>query len=108
MNIGTSAACPIQGLYYPGRILTYQGHFEFDTFVNSELSREFGRRQGWPQAVVDEYERQINVSRVAGKDDDDDSKAAAEAVVLFFAGIDQPPKYEGVQVTDGLMTPPLE
>lgn len=108
MNIGASAACPIQGLYYPGRILTYQGHFEFDTFVNSELTREFGRRQGWPQAVVDEYERQINVSRVTGKEDDDDSKAAAEAVVLFFAGTDQTPKFEGVQVTDGLMTPPLE
>lgn len=108
VNIGTSAACPIQGLYNPGRILTYQGHFEFDTFGNSELSREFGRRRGWSKAVVDDYDGQINVSRVVGKEDDDDSKAAAEAVVLFFAGVDQRLKFEGVQVADGLMTPPLE
>jgi GMP synthase-like glutamine amidotransferase len=109
MNIGSSAACPIQGLYVPGRILTYQGHFEFDTFVNSELSAEFGRRAGWSAARVAEYADQINVSRVPGQeDDDDDSKAAAEAVVLFFAGEDQGAKFEGVQVADGLMTPPLE
>ncbi|GLI77780.1 hypothetical protein PoHVEF18_006074 [Penicillium ochrochloron] len=109
MNIGSSAACPIQGLYVPGRILTYQGHFEFDTFVNSELTAEFGRRIGWSAARVAEYVDQINVSRVPGQeDDDDDSKAAAEAVVLFFAGEDQGSKFEGVQVADGLMTPPLE
>ncbi|KAF3386610.1 hypothetical protein F1880_001522 [Penicillium rolfsii] len=108
MNIGSSAACPIQGLYVPGRILTYQGHFEFDTFVNSELATEFGRRSGWSAARVAEYVDQINISRVPGQDDDDDSKAAAEAVVLFFAGEDADAKFEGVQVVDGLMTPPLE
>lgn len=108
MNIGSSAACPCQGLYIPGRILTYQGHFEFDTFVNSESAVEFGRRSGCSAAQVAEYLNQINVSRVTGQEDDDDSKAAAEAVVLFFAGLDTGAKFEGVQVADGLMTPPLE
>lgn len=108
MNIGSSAACPIQGLYNPGRILTYQGHFEFDTFVNSELAKEFGRRGGWSASQIAAYVDQINVSRVPGQEDDDDSKAAAEAVVLFFAGEDWIPKTGAAYVANGLMTPPLE
>ncbi|KAJ6141583.1 hypothetical protein N7470_009973 [Penicillium chermesinum] len=107
INMGSSAVCPIQGLYSPGRVLTYQGHFEFDTFVNSELSLEFGRRKNWPAEVVDSYLQQINRTLVPGHDDDDDSKAAAEAVLLFFAGEDQPQKHAFIQ-SDGLLTPPLE
>ncbi|KAI2790317.1 hypothetical protein POX_d05827 [Penicillium oxalicum] len=86
MNIGSSADCAIQGLYYPGRILTYQGHFEFDTFVNGEYAVEFGRRLDWPAEQVAQYAEQINVARAPGREDEDDSKAAAEAVVFFFAG----------------------
>lgn len=108
MNIGSSAACPIQGLYYPGRILSYQGHFEFDTYVNSELSQAFGLWKGWSAAQTAEYVDQINVSRVPGQEDDDDSKAAAEAVVLFFAGRDEPSKVGAAYVAEGLMTPPLD
>lgn len=99
-NIGSSAQCAIQGLYNPGRVLTYQGHFEFDTFVNSELMVEFGRRANWPAGEVASYLEQINRSFVPGKEDDDDAKAAAEAVLLFFAGSD-------CTVSNGLMTPPL-
>jgi GMP synthase-like glutamine amidotransferase len=107
-NIGSSAQCAIQGLYNPGRVLTYQGHFEFDTFVNGELSREFGRRLNWPADVVAGYLELINRSLVPGMDDDDDSKAAAEAVLLFFAGEDL--KGQGVGLAlpgSGLLTPPL-
>jgi GMP synthase-like glutamine amidotransferase len=99
-NIGSSAQCAIQGLYNPGRVLTYQGHFEFDTFVNSELVIEFGRRANWPAGDVASYLEQINQSFVPGKEDDDDAKAAAEAVLFFFAGSDR-------VVSNGLMTPPL-
>ncbi|KAJ5432321.1 uncharacterized protein N7458_011477 [Penicillium daleae] len=109
MSIGKSAACPVQGLYNPGRVLTYQAHVEFDTFVTGELAREFGRRMGWSFDVVAGYLDRINEAWVPGQDDDDDSKAAAEAVVLFFAGLEQGClKFEGVQLVDGLMTPPLE
>ncbi|KAJ5872110.1 uncharacterized protein N7529_004463 [Penicillium soppii] len=100
MNIGSSAQCAIQGLYNPGRVLAYQGHFEFDTFVNSELMVEFGRRANWPAGDVASYMEQINRSFVPGKEDDDDAKAAAEAVLLFFVGSDR-------VVSNGLMTPPL-
>ncbi|CAI7637402.1 unnamed protein product [Penicillium glandicola] len=104
-SIGSSAQCTIQGLYNPGRVLTYQGHFEFDTFVNGELTQEFGRRGGWSAAVVTEYLEQIYRSRVPGSEDDDDAKAAAEAVLLFFAGEDGDLMGDG---GTGMLTPPLD
>lgn len=106
MNIGSSALCAIQGLYNPGRVLTYQGHFEFDTFVNSELCREFARRSNWADPLVASYLEQIQRAFVPGKGEDDDSQAAAEAVVLFFAGEDQP--HTGNSASAGMITPPHE
>ncbi|KAJ5205676.1 hypothetical protein N7491_003695 [Penicillium cf. griseofulvum] len=105
-SIGSSAQCAIQGLYNPGRVLTYQGHFEFDTFVNGELAQEFGRRAGWSASVVAEYLELIYRSRVPGLDDDDDAKAAAEAVLLFFAGEDG--GLTGYGGGSGMITPPLD
>ncbi|KAJ5762120.1 uncharacterized protein N7511_005502 [Penicillium nucicola] len=107
-NIGSSAQCAIQGLYNPGRVLSYQGHFEFDTFVNAELSREFGRRANWPVEVVAGFLQLINRSFVPEMDDNDDSKAAAEAVLLFFAGEDLKGQGVGLGLPgSGLLTPPL-
>lgn len=108
MTIGSSAQCPIQGLYYPGRVLTYQGHFEFDTFVNRELCEEFGRRANWPSLEVAAYVQQIERSLIPGQEDDDDSKAAAEAVLLFFAGNDQVSQIGGIAAPNGMLTPPVE
>lgn len=105
MNIGSSAACPIQGLYNPGRVLSYQGHFEFDVWTNRELCREFGRRANWSQATVASYVECIERSLVPGQEDNDDSKAAAEAVLLFFAGEDQP---KLIPIANGMLTPPLD
>ncbi|KAJ5139168.1 uncharacterized protein N7515_004016 [Penicillium bovifimosum] len=104
-SIGRSAQCLTQGLYNPGRVLTYQGHFEFDTFVNTELALEFGRRANWPAADVARYLELINRSRVPGKEDDDSAKAAAEAVVLFFVGADVGVMTVGAE--NGMLTPPL-
>lgn len=88
-NLGYTEKCPIHGLYNPRRVLTYQGHFEFDAFVNRESCVEFGRRLGWDKDAVEGLVQQINVALPAAgegkEDDDDDSKAAAEAVVLLFA-----------------------
>ncbi|KAK4080521.1 hypothetical protein Trihar35433_1626 [Trichoderma harzianum] len=36
-NLGSSATCPIQILYKPGRVLSFQGHPEFDEPINGEL-----------------------------------------------------------------------
>jgi hypothetical protein len=80
LNIGSTLLSPIQGLYYPGRVLTYQGHFEFDIFVNTETVIEFGRRAGWDAEMVAESLRKINACAVG----DDDSELAAEIVVQFL------------------------
>ncbi|KAE8355059.1 class I glutamine amidotransferase-like protein [Aspergillus coremiiformis] len=37
VNLGSSDRCEVQGLYIPQRILTVQGHPEFDEFVMTEL-----------------------------------------------------------------------
>ncbi|KAJ5934786.1 hypothetical protein N7466_004333 [Penicillium verhagenii] len=122
MSIGHSAACDVQGLYYPGRILTYQGHFEFDVFTNRELCIEFGRRSNWPTELVQRYVEWIERALVPGAEDDDDAKAAAEAVLIFFAGEDQTQAAEnssalglglglklgGLNAPHGMLTPPLE
>lgn len=80
INIGSTSLSPIQGLYYPGRSLTYQGHFEFDFFVNTETVIEFGRRAGWDAQRVDDSLRKVNACGFG----DDDSKLAAEIVVQFL------------------------
>lgn len=105
MNVGHTDKCPIQGLYQSDRVLTYQGHFEFDVFVNSETCAEFGRRGGWNGEDIQRFVGLIERGRGApGEDengDDDDSKAAAEVVVQFFLGEDQ----QGVERKHGLVTP---
>ena len=86
VNLGHTAKCSIQGLYKPSRVLTYQGHFEFDTFVNRETCFAFAKRGNWPSEKVEKFVKQIEVAAVPGKEDDDDSKVAAEVVVQFFGG----------------------
>ncbi|KAE8388070.1 class I glutamine amidotransferase-like protein [Aspergillus alliaceus] len=83
VNVGRTGLCGIQGLYFPGRVLTYQGHFEFDVFVNRETCLAFGERLGWREEVVREYVRLIEEGA-----EGDDSEIAAEVVVLFFAGLE--------------------
>ncbi|POS69101.1 hypothetical protein DHEL01_v212506 [Diaporthe helianthi] len=40
--LGTTEHCKVPGVYQPGRVLTLQGHFEFDTFKSQETMRMFG------------------------------------------------------------------
>ncbi|KAL3460418.1 class I glutamine amidotransferase-like protein [Aspergillus heterothallicus] len=85
MIVGSTELCPVQGLYYPGRVLTYQGHFEFDVFVNAETCLEFGRRSSWDPEDVERYFSLIKKGRVEGMpEDDDDARVAADIVMLFF------------------------
>lgn len=86
VNLGSTAKCPIQGLYHPSRVLTYQGHFEFDVFVNRETCVEFGSRWNWAVEDVQRSVAQIEVAAVEGRQDEDDSRLAAEVVILFFVG----------------------
>ncbi|KAF4121380.1 glutamine amidotransferase [Geosmithia morbida] len=94
VNIGSTAHCRVQGVYLPGRVLTYQGHFEFDSFVNTETAKAFGTE--WDPAFLRDALDAI--------DADDDSDAAADMVVRFLIeGRDLEDKAEAL-----LPTPPAE
>ncbi|EGR51592.1 uncharacterized protein TRIREDRAFT_74563 [Trichoderma reesei QM6a] len=38
-NLGSSIKCSVQILYQPGRLLSFQGHPEFDELINEEIIR---------------------------------------------------------------------
>ncbi|KAJ5321501.1 hypothetical protein N7476_004503 [Penicillium atrosanguineum] len=86
INIGSTGKCLIQGLYYPGRVLTLQGHFEFDAFATAELCLQFSRKFAWPSDLLASH--LDGIWRASWNGEEDDSKVAAEAVLLFFAGED--------------------
>lgn len=94
ISMGRSRHCAVQGVYQPGRVLTYQGHFEFDRFVNSETMKVFFAKRD-PAVLQD---------ALVAIDKDDDSEAAADIVVRFLL--------EGRQLAEqgdgGLLTPPLK
>lgn len=90
INVGSSKHCAVQGFCQPGRVLTLQGHFEFDRFVNSEVLKVFGA--SWDDEVREKSLRQI--------DADDDSAVAAELVLQFFVNQER-------GVGHGTETPPV-
>lgn len=98
MTLGSTEHCAVQGVYQEGRILTLQGHFEFDRFVNCETIKTFFA--GWEppklQAALDDI------------DADDDAIAAAEMVLKFF--VQEPVKRDGdhschIRVEEGVESP---
>jgi GMP synthase-like glutamine amidotransferase len=110
VNLGSTPRCPIQGLYRRGRVLTFQGHFEFDVFVNRETCVEFARRWGWDGEMVAGYLRGVEAGNGV-----DDAEVAAEMVVWFFAGEDVAgghadfgQEVKMMEMEGGLLTPPLE
>lgn len=88
INVGSSEKCLIQGLYYPGRVLTLQGHFEYDAFAAAELCLHFSKKFSWPSDLLSSHLDAIWRGNRAENEDGDDSKVAADAVLLFFAGED--------------------
>jgi GMP synthase-like glutamine amidotransferase len=79
VNVGSTPACAIQGLYHPGRVLTYQGHFEFDVWSNRECLLEVARLEKWSQTQTESYLTQLGPEM-----DPDDSSVAAEVWVRFL------------------------
>ncbi|KIX07539.1 uncharacterized protein Z518_02192 [Rhinocladiella mackenziei CBS 650.93] len=75
VEVGTSILCKTQGMYWPGRVLTYQGHPEFDRFINGACIKWIGATE-WSKEVTEGY------LKLANKDDD--SNLAAEIVIEFF------------------------
>ncbi|KAK2671212.1 Class I glutamine amidotransferase-like [Fusarium oxysporum f. sp. vasinfectum] len=79
MSIGSTPHCTVQGIYQPGRVLTFQGHFEFDEEISTETIKYFftlgrGFMPEQTQAALDQ---------IQGKDD---SEEAAKVLHAFFTG----------------------
>lgn len=99
MAFGSTDHCAVQGVYEPGRVLTLQGHFEFDRFVNSECIRYFFGSD-WGHDRLDEALQAI--------DADDDSEAAAKMILGFFLEKGGDVIGSHHDVFRGLLTPPGE
>jgi GMP synthase-like glutamine amidotransferase len=82
MNIGSTPICPIQGMYYPGRVLSVQGHYELDAFGMQKMCLEFAPLLGWTDSKLGLFLEQVGFDY--GRRDD--SGAFALAMVCFLAG----------------------
>ncbi|RMJ13103.1 hypothetical protein CDV36_007214 [Fusarium kuroshium] len=74
--IGSTPHCANQGIYQPGRLLTYQGHPEFDQFIEMECLKLVSARVGWPAKFTEEA-----ITSAATMDD---AAIAAEIIVSFL------------------------
>lgn len=88
VNMGSTAICPIQGLFYPKRVLTIQGHFELDAFAMQKTCIEFGPLLGWSPAQLTAFLEQIGQDTFG---EQDDYVKLAEVVVLFLCEADSRP-----------------
>ncbi|EPE31450.1 Class I glutamine amidotransferase-like protein [Glarea lozoyensis ATCC 20868] len=75
VSVGRSSHCGLQGVWKRGRVLTYQGHAEFDRFVNCETLRVFGKVI-WEEEFIKRALEQV--------DQDDDAVWAAGVMLRFF------------------------
>ncbi|KAF2030398.1 class I glutamine amidotransferase-like protein, partial [Setomelanomma holmii] len=97
-TFGSTTHCTVQGVYEPARILTLQGHFEFDRFINSEcIIHFFGST--WDNEKLDDMLMAI--------DADDDSDVAAKMVLQFLLEGDEKRHHSShaVMGAGGLLTP---
>lgn len=97
MTFGSTDHCAVQGMYEPRRVLTLQGHFEFDRFVNSECVTHFFGSE-WDEARLQEA--------LLATDADDDSKAAARMILGFLSEEGVKADDAGHTMVGGLLTPP--
>lgn len=97
MTLGSTKHCAIQGVYEPSRLLTFQGHFEFDRFVNSETIKFF-----FPQWDEEKLAQVLETI-----DADDDSLKAAEIVLMFLLEENVSLRASTRSIKGGLLTPPL-
>jgi hypothetical protein len=79
VSVGRSEHCALQGIWKRGRVLTYQGHAEFDEFINGETIKVFGKY--WEEEFL--QQALSNVGR-----GEDDALWAACVMLRFFLGRD--------------------
>jgi len=80
VSVGRSEHCALQGIYKSGRALTFQGHAEFDEWINRETVTAFGKPI-WSKEVL---EAALEKVKGEGKAEDD-SLYAARIMLEFFA-----------------------
>ncbi|KAH8597262.1 class I glutamine amidotransferase-like protein [Bisporella sp. PMI_857] len=95
-SIGKSENCGLQGVWRKGRVLTYQGHAEFDRFINTETIKVFGGKV-WEDEFMSKALNQV--------DRDDDAIWAAAAMLEFF--MESPVKDVDGVVGEGLRSEEL-
>lgn len=98
--IGSTPRCAVQGVYEPGRVLTLQGHFEFDRFVNGETLKYFAKGLNWTPEALERYLDLV--------DADDDSEWVGKMVVRFFLEETLDKSTGMPNSVSGLLTPPPE
>lgn len=96
--LGSTPWCANQGMMEVGRVLTFQGHFEFDRFVNGETVKTFFARKA-PEWLKESLK---------AVDADDDAELAAEMVLHFAMQRTKPAYSRSYEKVDGLVTPPEE
>lgn len=72
--MGQTEKCELQGVWEKGRVLTLQGHAEFDEFVNGETLKVFGK--GWDEGVLE--------AALRGVEGVDDAVWVAGVMLRFF------------------------
>ncbi|KAK8878915.1 class I glutamine amidotransferase-like protein [Apiospora arundinis] len=78
-SIGSSILCQIQGLYQPGRVLTYQGHPEFDRVIMNDFVRRLVKAGAIDAAAGETYLTFV---------ERDDTRVLAAEVLLKFLTVD--------------------
>ncbi|KAH8781198.1 class I glutamine amidotransferase-like protein [Diaporthe sp. PMI_573] len=74
--VGSTQKCAVQGVYQPGRVLTFQGHFEFDGWTNAETIKVFGEHWDDAEGVAEGVRGAIDI--------EDDGPKIAEMALLFL------------------------
>ncbi|KAI1008536.1 hypothetical protein LB504_001465 [Fusarium proliferatum] len=77
MSIGSTPHCAVQGIFQPGRVLTFQGHFEFNEEISTETIKYFYT----PERGFTPEQTQAALDQIRGKDD---SEEAAKILHAFF------------------------
>ncbi|KAL1648333.1 hypothetical protein SLS58_002086 [Diplodia intermedia] len=114
LSIGSTPRCAVQGVYDGDRVLSLQGHFEFDRAVNAATIEVLGAAwAGDPLLGAAEGWFEEAMARVGGGADD--AGWAAELVMAFLMGLGGGQRGErervvvgGAVVEGGLLTPPEE
>ncbi|KAF5242891.1 hypothetical protein FANTH_8476 [Fusarium anthophilum] len=77
ISIGSTPHCAVQGIFQPGRVLTFQGHFEFSEEISTETIKYFYT----PERGFTPEQTQAALDQIRGKDD---SEEAAKILHAFF------------------------